>query len=83
MSTTEKDKEKTSEKAEKRVGVFVCNCGINIAGVVDCPNVMEYAKGLEGVVYSETHLSYCTESGAQSIQKAIEENNLDAIVIAA
>ncbi|MHA1716665.1 MAG: hypothetical protein ACTSXP_13565 [Promethearchaeota archaeon] len=73
----------TGDVSNKRIGVFVCNCGINIAGVVDCPAVKEFASKLDGVVHSETHLSYCTEAGAQAIQSAIEEHSLDAVVIAA
>ena len=45
--------------------------------------MVEYAKGLDGVKYSETHLSYCTEAGAIAIQEAIDKENLDRIVIAA
>ncbi|MFX0100314.1 MAG: NAD(P)-binding protein [Candidatus Hodarchaeota archaeon] len=50
---------------------------------MDCPKVVDVAKNLEGVSHSEEHLSFCTESGANAIQKAIEENDLDRIVIAA
>ena len=38
---------------EKRTGVFVCDCGSNILSVVDVPAVVEYAKGLEGVVFAD------------------------------
>ena len=73
----------SSERGAKRVGVFVCNCGINIAGVVNCPAVAEYAKSLDGVAHTETHLSYCTEAGAVAIQEAIEEHGLTSVVMAA
>ena len=39
-------------KEEKRVGVFVCHCGKNIAGTIDCQTVSDFAKGLPDVVYS-------------------------------
>lgn len=85
MSKSTNNNGNTSDDAEKKknVGVFVCNCGVNIAGVVDCPAVASFAKGANGVVHSETHLSYCTESGAQAIQEAIEKYDLDSIVMAA
>lgn len=73
----------SNNASAKRVGVFVCNCGINIAGVVNCPNVAEYAKQLDGVVHAETHLSYCTEAGAVAIQDAIEKHGLTSVVMAA
>ena len=80
---TGKNPASNNPEREKNIGVFVCNCGIDIAGVVDCPHVAECARGVDGVVHAETHLSYCTEAGAQAIQDAIEEKDLDAIVIAA
>jgi len=71
------------ETKEARIGVFVCRCGINIAGAVDVQKVIENAKSLPGVQVAEENLSYCTEAGAIAIQKAIDENKLDRVVIAA
>ncbi|MHA1846101.1 MAG: hypothetical protein ACTSXU_00505 [Promethearchaeota archaeon] len=71
------------EEGKPRIGVFVCRCGINIAGVVDCPAVVEHSKSLDDVVVAEEYISYCTEGGARAIKNAIEKNNLDRIVIAA
>ena len=39
------------EGQEARVGVFVCNCGVNIGGIADVPAIVEYAKGLPNVAY--------------------------------
>ncbi len=66
-----------------RIGVFICHCGLNIARVVDVREVVDYAKNLEGVVYA-TDLDYaCSDSGQEDIVRAIKENDLDGIVVAA
>ena len=44
------------EGQEARVGVFVCNCGVNIGGIADVPAIVEYAKGLPNVTYVEENL---------------------------
>jgi hypothetical protein len=41
---------------EPRIGIFVCHCGINIGGVVNVPEVVEFAKTLKGVAYAEENL---------------------------
>jgi len=66
-----------------RVGVFVCYCGTNINGVVDCEAVKEFASKLDGVVYAETYPFYCSDPGQKSIKNAIKEYNLNRIVVAA
>lgn len=67
---------------EPRIGVFVCHCGVNIAGVVDVAEVTEYAKKLPHVVYAEHNLYACSEAGLASIKKAIKEFNLNRVVVA-
>ena len=52
--------ERDTRRDPPRIGVFVCNCGINIGGVVRVPEVAEYAKGLPGVVYVEENLFTCS-----------------------
>ena len=50
-----KEKNKMAEEnnnEELRIGVYVCHCGVNVGGVVDCPSVAEYAKTLPGVVHA-------------------------------
>jgi heterodisulfide reductase subunit A len=75
--------ETQDENKEPRIGVFVCRCGINIAGVVNCPEVVSYAEDVDGVIVAEEYLSYCTEGGARAIKEAIDKHDLDRIVIAA
>jgi heterodisulfide reductase subunit A-like polyferredoxin len=66
---------------EPRIGVFVCDCGINIAGVVDVPDVMEYAKTLPNVVYSGENLFTCSQDAQDQMKEIIKENQLNRIVV--
>lgn len=67
---------------EPRVGVFVCHCGTNIAGVVDVPAVVEYAKTLLNVVYAENNLYTCSNDTQELIKEKINEHNLNRVVVA-
>ena len=67
---------------EPRIGVFICHCGINIGGVVNVPEVTEYAKTLPHVAYAEHNLYTCSEAGLAAIKKAIKEYNLNRVVVA-
>ena len=68
---------------EVRIGVFVCSCGINIAGVVDVKALAEYARSLPGVVAVENNLFTCSTDTQELIAQKIKELNLNRIVIAA
>lgn len=65
-----------------RVGVFVCHCGLNIAGTVDCAEVARRAAELEDVVYSVDNKYTCSEPGQQQIKEMIKEHNLNRVVVA-
>ena len=65
-----------------RIGVYVCHCGLNIAGTVDCPKVTSEVGGLENVVHARDIQYACSEPGQQAITKDIAELGLDRIVIA-
>ncbi len=67
---------------EPRIGVFVCNCGINIGGVVDVPEVRDYAKTLPYVVYVEDNLFTCSQDTQERMKEVIKENNLNRVVVA-
>jgi heterodisulfide reductase subunit A len=67
---------------EPRIGVFVCHCGINIGGVVKVPEVKEYAKTLEGVVYVDENLYTCSQDTQEKIKKAIQEHQLNRVLVA-
>jgi heterodisulfide reductase subunit A len=66
-----------------RVGVFVCSCGINIAGVIDVAAVTEYAKTLPNVAYAENNMFSCSTDTQKLISEKIQEHGLNRVVIAA
>jgi heterodisulfide reductase subunit A len=68
--------------AEIRIGVYVCHCGKNIAGSVDCADVAEYALTLPHVVLSKHNLYTCSDPGQETIKKDIKEHNLNRVVVA-
>ncbi|MCG2727100.1 MAG: disulfide reductase, partial [Candidatus Methanoperedenaceae archaeon] len=71
------------ESEEKRVGVFICECGVNIGGVVDTQVVADYAATLPGVKVTSVNKFTCSDSGQADIQQKIKEHNLDRVVVAA
>jgi len=66
----------------RRIGVFVCHCGINIAHTVDVEELTKYASQLDGVVVSKNYKYMCSDVGATLIKDSIKEHNLDCIVVA-
>jgi heterodisulfide reductase subunit A len=72
-----------NQKAQAvRIGVFICHCGSNIAGYLDCAALTHYAATLPGVVYSKNNLYTCSESGIAEIKNAIREQGLTRVVVA-
>ena len=67
---------------DPRVGVFVCHCGSNIAGFVNVPDVVEYAKTLPNVVYAENNLYTCSNDTQEKIKEKIAEHHLNRVVVA-
>ena len=67
---------------EPRIGVFVCDCGTNIRGTVDVPKVVDYAKTLPNVVWSEEGKYTCSADFQEVIKKKIKELNLNRVVVA-
>jgi len=66
-----------------RIGVFVCCCGTNIAGFVDVPAVVKYAKTLPNVVYAEQNLFSCSQDTQTQISATIKEHRLNRVVVTA
>jgi len=66
-----------------RIGVFICHCGLNIAGVINIPKVMKSVKDFENVVYVEDNTYSCSASGTEGIKDSISEHDLDRVVVAA
>jgi heterodisulfide reductase subunit A len=67
---------------EIRIGVFVCDCGTNIAGVVDVPDVTEYTKSLPNVVLADEGRWSCSVDYLTKLQDLIKENSINRVVIA-
>ena len=65
----------------KRIGVFVCHCGRNIAGSVDIERVVEQIKDYPGVVHAEHYIYMCSDPGQKLVRETIREKNLDGIVM--
>ncbi|NWG10971.1 CoB--CoM heterodisulfide reductase iron-sulfur subunit A family protein [Candidatus Bathyarchaeota archaeon] len=74
--------ERDVSKEEPRIGVFVCHCGINIGGVVNVPEVVEYAKSLPNVAYAEANLYTCSQDTQKLIREKIEQHKLNRVVVA-
>jgi heterodisulfide reductase subunit A len=68
---------------EKRIGVYVCWCGTNIANMVDVENVSKEIKTLPDVVISKDYKYMCSDPGQDLIVRDIKENNLNRVVVAA
>ena len=77
---TPEERDVSGEKP--RIGVFVCNCGINIGGIVDVPAVQEYAAKLPHVVFSDNNLFTCSQDTQEIIKEKIREHNLNRVVVA-
>jgi len=74
--------ERDVSKEEPRIGVFVCHCGINIGGVVNVPEVVEYAKTLPNVAYAEANVYTCSQDTQKLIREKIKQNNLNRVIVA-
>ena len=69
--------------SEPRTGVFICNCGTNIADVIDVEAVRAFALTLPGVTVARTYRYVCSKPGQEMIVKDIKEQGLDRVVVAA
>jgi heterodisulfide reductase subunit A len=67
---------------EPRIGVYVCECGINIGAVVDVPEVVRFAEGLPNVVIARQSRYTCSETGQETIKQDIQNLNLNRVVVA-
>lgn len=68
---------------DPRIGVFVCHCGVNIAGVADVAKIREYVETLPDVVYAEQSMYACSKDNQDKIKQIIKEQNLNRVVVAA
>jgi len=70
------------KKEDIRIGVFVCDCGSNIAGYLDTQEIADYAKTLPHVAFVQRNLYTCSEGGINEIKRGIKEQNLNRVVVA-
>ncbi len=75
--------EDPSIHAQPRIGVFVCRCGVNIASVVNVPEVRDYVRGLPNVAHVADNMFTCSQDTQKLIIEAIKEHRLNRIVVAA
>ncbi|MCI5196671.1 MAG: 4Fe-4S dicluster domain-containing protein, partial [Candidatus Electrothrix sp. AW5] len=75
--------ERDISQEEPRIGVFVCHCGINIGGVVNVPEVADYAKTLPNVAYSSANMYSCSQDAQRVLTETIQEHKLNRLVVAA
>jgi len=68
---------------DPRIGVFVCNCGVNIGGIADVPAISEYARSLPGVSFVEENLFTCSQDTQEQMVEVVKKQNLNRIVVAA
>jgi heterodisulfide reductase subunit A len=66
-----------------RIGVYICHCGSNIAGVIDPAVVAEFASTLPGVVHATDTLYACADSGQNLIKEDIVKHKLNRVVVSA
>jgi heterodisulfide reductase subunit A len=79
----EKKEPETKLSAEEpRIGVYVCHCGLNIAGSVDCEDVAKFASALPHVVLAQDNRYTCSDQGQEGIKKDIKEHKLNRVVVA-
>jgi len=74
--------ERDITREEPRVGVFVCHCGINIAGVIDVAAVTDHIKTLPHVVYADHYTFTCATDSLEVMRKIIDEHQLNRVVVA-
>jgi heterodisulfide reductase subunit A len=77
------DVPKQLEGEELRIGVFICHCGLNIAGTLDIRQLVEYAKTIPDVVYVKENRYTCADPGQEEIREGIKDYKLNRVVVAA
>jgi heterodisulfide reductase subunit A len=67
----------------RKIGVFICHCGTNIAGPVDVQRVAEEMSEYPGVAFATDYKYMCSDPGQNLIKESIREHNLDGVVVSA
>ncbi|TRO47488.1 hydrogenase iron-sulfur subunit [Candidatus Bathyarchaeota archaeon] len=77
------DIQKQLSEEQLRIGVFICHCGLNIAGTLDIKELVEYSKTIPDVVFVKENRYTCADPGQEEIRKGIKDQRLNRIVVAA
>lgn len=83
MSSEEVEMEGACPTDEIRIGVYVCHCGLNIAGVINVKEVVQYAQNLPNVVSAKEYVFMCSAPGQDLIREDIKKCKLNRVIIAA
>jgi NADH:ubiquinone oxidoreductase subunit E/NAD-dependent dihydropyrimidine dehydrogenase PreA subunit len=67
---------------ERRIGVYICHCGTNIAHTVDVAAVAEHALTLPGVVVAKAYKYMCSDPGQEIVKRDITDEKLNRVVVA-
>src|SRR4030042_1888788 len=67
---------------EPKIGVYICHCGSNIAGIVDCSKVSEFARSLPNVAVARDYKYMCSDPGQNLIKDDIKKLGLNRVVVA-
>ncbi|MFQ6057517.1 MAG: CoB--CoM heterodisulfide reductase iron-sulfur subunit A family protein [Anaerolineae bacterium] len=67
----------------RRIGVFICHCGTNIAGEIDVERLVEVIRCYPGVAHATSYPYMCSEPGQKLIRQAIAEHGLEGVIVAA
>jgi len=70
------------EKEEPRIGVYICHCGTNIAGVVDVKDLAKYAATLPNVALAKNYLYMCSAPAQAMIKEDIKTHKLNRVIVA-
>ncbi len=73
---------RSSRRHRRRIGVYVCHCGGNISDYVDVDQVVAAAQGEPGVVVARQMMFACSDAGQGEMERDIEEQHLDGLVVA-
>jgi heterodisulfide reductase subunit A len=74
---------KSNNNDEIKIGVYVCHCGINIAGVINTTTLTEYAKTLPNVALAREYKFMCSSIGQDMIKEDIEAELINRVIVAA
>jgi heterodisulfide reductase subunit A len=67
---------------EAKIGVYICQCGSNIAGIVDVEKVTDFARGLPSVALARNYKFICSDPGQEIIKNDIREQGINRVVVA-